>query len=106
MIEIFGNKFEKPGMFCVANLTISHLTVVLFLQQAGGLLLKSDPKKVETALPRELKLESAATPGNNNNRSILDNIGRRVAMIKSRYAALHRMSKELQCYSQRCSEQV
>lgn len=53
----------------------------------------------------EGNIKNSTANNNNINKTLLGTIGRRVAIIKSQYAALQKMSRELQCYSQKCSEQ-
>lgn len=65
---------------------------------------KHENKKIEPNILKEIKLESIVKNSNNNNKSLLGTIGRRVAIIKSQYAALQKMNRELRCYAQNCSE--
>lgn len=77
--------------------------IILYLLQ-GKNASKQEVKKSEPNSVKDVKLEGFVK-NSNNNKALLGTIGRRVAVIKSQYAAIQQMSKEFQCYSQNCSKQ-
>lgn len=88
-------------MFSLLICFHSKITVS-FLQ--GKNASKQEVKKPEPNSQKDVKLEGFVR-NSNNNKALLGTIGRRVAVIKSQYAAIQKMSKEYKCYSQNCSEQ-